>query len=421
MLNYLSLRAKSIKGEIRRNADDFAVEEIMPDGTVLELDKPIERPDSGTGFAHFVLQKNDWSTPDAAREIAKRLKISGKRINYAGTKDKRAVTTQLMSAFGVKKEEILDLKIKDMKILGAWESDKKIDLGALLGNRFRIRVFGGIDEKTINEIYSELDGKFPNYFGPQRFGANRGNTHKIGEMIARSDLRGAVEAFLTDCEGEENAEAIAARKQLKEEGDYGKALQYFPKHLKFERMVLQHLAEHQYDFANALRKLPRQILLLFVHAFQSHLFNIMLSERIAGGNLELEEGEYFCGEKYGFPDLETKLETGSQMSKGLCEESFDLSKDENRKLETGMGWLVGKIIGYETGLNEREKEILERFEIRKEDFRIRPLPEINSKGTFRTLLAPMKDFQYRDGVFAFSLPSGSYATSALREFIKDLW
>lgn len=403
MLNYLSSRAKSIKGEIRRNAEDFAVEEIMPDGTVLELDEPVGRPDSGTGFAHFVLQKNDWSTPDAALEIAKRLKISGKRINYAGTKDKLAVTTQLMSAFGVKKEEILDLGIKDMKILGAWESNEKIGLGALLGNRFRIRVFGEVDEKTINEIHSELGGKFPNYFGPQRFGANRGNTHKIGEMIARSDLRGAVEAFLTDCEGEENAEAVAARKQLKEDGDYGKALQYFPKHLKFERMVLQHLAEHRYDFANALRKLPRQILLLFVHAFQSHLFNIMLSERIAEGELKLEEGEFYCGEKSGFPDIGTKLET------------------EDRKLETGLGWLAGKIIGYESEPNEREKELLERFDIRKEDFRMRVMPEINSKGTYRTLLAPMKDFHYEKDVFEFSLPSGSYATSALREFIKDLW
>ncbi|VVB98304.1 putative tRNA pseudouridine synthase D [uncultured archaeon] len=213
-------------------------------------------------------------------------------------------------------------------------------------------------------------------------------------MLVQSDLRGAVESYLMGHEGETNSYAVEARKKLAEDKDYRKALGYFPKHLRLERLMLIHLAEQPYDHANALRGLPRQILLLFVHAFQSHLFNIMLSERLAEGELRPEEGEYCCGEKYGFPDLEKK---------------------------TGTGWTAGRLIGYETELNEREKELLERFNVRKEDFKMRALPEINSKGTYRTLLSPMKDFEYKDNVFAFSLPSGSYATSALREFIKDLW
>lgn len=403
MLSYLSSKTKSVAGEIKQTPQDFAVEEIMPDGTVLELDKALERPSTGSQFVHFILQKQDWGTSDAAREIASRLHISPKRVNYAGTKDKRAITTQLMSAFGVKKENVLGLKMAGMKILGAWHADEKVDLGMLLGNRFKIRVEGEIDETDVRAIAAELGGRFPNYFGPQRFGSTRANTHIIGEKLLRSDLRGAVETYLMGGEGETNAYATEARRQLREEKDYRKALQYFPKHLKLERLMLLHLADHPYDYANALRKLPRQVLLLFVHAFQSHLFNLMLSERLGEGALEPEDGEYFCGERSGFPDLEKKIETG------------------NGKPETERSWLAGRIIGYETGLNEREKEMLERLEIRKEDFRMRVLPEINSKGTCRTLLAPMKDFYYKDGVFSFSLPSGSYATSALREFIKDLW
>lgn len=393
MLNFLSSEEKRVKGEIKQNASDFRVEEIGLDGAVFELDKSIERVSSGSKFVHFILQKEDWSTPDAAREIAKRLRISPKRINYAGTKDKKAVTTQLMSAYGARREDVLGLKILGMKILGAWNSDEKIEMGELLGNRFRIKAGGEIDAEIINEIYAELGGKFPNYFGPQRFGGSRGNTHLIGEKLIQSDLRGAVEEYLLNYEGETNAYAIEARKKLREEMDYRNALTYFPKHLKLERLLLLGLAENPRDYAGALRRLPRQVLLLFVHAFQSHLFNIVLSERIKEG-LETEEAEYYCGEKYGFPDLEKKTEKG---------------------------WLVGKIIGYETETNEREKELLERFGIRKEDFRMRALPEINSKGTYRTLLAPMKDFRYKENVFSFSLPSGSYATSALREFIKDLW
>ncbi|MEW6528443.1 MAG: tRNA pseudouridine(13) synthase TruD [Candidatus Micrarchaeota archaeon] len=400
MLNYLSSKPKQIDCAIKQEVSDFIVEEIMEDGTILECNKQIKRANNGSQFVHFVLQKENWSTTDATRKIASCLHISPKRINYAGTKDKRAITTQLMSAFGIKKESIVDLKISGMKILGAWNSKKKVELGTLLGNRFKIKISEKINEKKISEAFSELNGKFPNYFGPQRFGGTRENTHKIGEAVLRSELRSAVEMYLMDYTNETNAYAIEARKQLCEERDYKKALAYFPKHLKLERLMLLHLAKYPNDYGGALRKLPRQILLLFVHAFQSYIFNIMLSERLCEGEskidkLKLEEGEYYCGEKFGFPDLEKKT----------------VKNIDNK-------WIAGKIIGYQSELNERESGILERFNIRKTDFRIKALPEINSKGTYRTLLAPLKDFCFKEDVFRFSLPSGSYATSALREFVN---
>ncbi|MBU0586755.1 tRNA pseudouridine(13) synthase TruD [Candidatus Micrarchaeota archaeon] len=392
--SYLSNKEKAIKGRIKDNPSDFIVEEIGVDGKVFAMDEKITKENSGSQFVHFVLQKENWSTPDTAREIASRLHISPKRINYAGTKDKKAITVQLMSAFGVKKEAVLEIKILGMKILGAWNSTDKVEMGMLLGNRFKIRVDGEVDSAIVDVIAEELNVKFPNYFGPQRFGGTRNKTHRIGEMLLRHDLRGAVESYLMDYEGETNQYAIEARKKLKEEQDYQKAVDYFPKHLRMERLLLIHLAKNKYDYANALRKLPRPVLLLFVHAFQSYIFNVMVSERLGEGELSKEEGEYFCKEKFGFPDLDANSDSG---------------------------WLVGKIIGYETVLNEREKELLERFDIMQKDFQMKSIPEINSKGTYRTLLAPMKDFEYNDNVFSFSLPSGSYATSVLREFIKDLW
>lgn len=393
-LSYLSSKTKSIKGKIKESSSDFSVEEILPDGTILELNKPIKQPDTGTKFLCFVLQKEGWSTLDAVRKIASKFHISPERINYAGIKDKQATTTQLLSVHGIKNKDLQDLKINGIKILGSWYSNKKIGLGSLMGNRFRIAVKGKINKKIVNEIINELDYKFPNYFGLQRFGVLRSNTHLIGKKLVQNDLRGVVETYLMDYEKETNNYAKQARKQLCEDNDYKKALRYFPKHLKFERTMLFQLAEHPQDFKNALSKLPKRLLLLFVHAFQAHLFNIMLSERIAEGRLKLEEGEYYCREKFGFPDL----------------------KDKSKK-----GWIVGKIIGYETKLNKREKEILERSGIKKQDFKIKEFPQISSKGAYRTLLAPIKNFTYMKNTFEFSLPAGSYATSALREWIKDLW
>ncbi|MBI4399182.1 tRNA pseudouridine(13) synthase TruD, partial [Candidatus Micrarchaeota archaeon] len=240
----------------------------------------------------------------------------------------------------------------------------------------------------------ELNGVTPNYFGEQRFGSVRKNTHLVGREILVGNFKGAVLNYLTFTNNEENEDAVIARKELASDLDYSKALKDFPRHLKYEKIILNHLAKNPNDFVNSLRKLPRGLLLMFVHAYQSYIFNVLLSKRISTGNLKPEEGEYTCAlNDYGFPDLEKK---------------------------TKKGFLVGKLIGYESSLNEVEKELFEKEAIDKEMFKIKSLPEISSKGSFRTLLTPLKDFNYKvdeELILSFSLQAGSYATVVLREFI----
>jgi len=453
MLAYLS-KTPGIGGTIKSVPEDFLVEEIQEDGTVLGLGSPVfssegtgelvpkghmvSRPDQPGRFVHFVLQKNNWSTSSALSEIADRLRMNPRYLNAAGNKDKTAITTQLASVMGASKEAVLALNIKDIKINGAWTAPDKVRMGALLGNRFTIKIqdtkadanadtdtsereggFVGVVGERVNLIFGELGGLFPNYFGEQRFGSARKNTAQIGEMILRDGFEDAVRLFLCGVEGETNEEARLARMQLAETNDYARALSYFPKNLKLERSMLDYLAKKQ-DYPGALKQLPRNILLLFIHAFQSEMFNQLLSERIkeserdgsgfgggergigfVGGTsgetvrgnvgLVLERGEYYCGETLGFPDI---------------------NKTEAE------GWIAGKIIGYETPLNAREEALLEKLNIQKELFRLKSLPEIASRGTYRTLLAPMKDFNFNSDscVFRFSLPAGAYATVAMREF-----
>ncbi len=425
-LSYLS-SSSGIGGRIKSTPEDFRVEEIQEDGTIFEIDKEITGPMAsdaasvgghGCRFTHFVLQKTDWSTSSAISEIARRFHSGQSRFNTAGTKDKSAITTQLVSGFGFRPEQLRSIRIKDIQINGAWLAKDKVRIGQLLGNRFSVRVRDVLLNATpdatspdasevqsrVDKIFEEL-GKycesgscFPNYFGEQRFGSTRKNTHKIGLHLVKGDFESAVKSLLCDTEGEENTEASAARKQLAADGDHQKALQYFPKHLRLERTVIANLATRQGDYAGALRKLPRSILLLYIHAVQSHIFNISLSERIKISSkdqkpLELEDGEFYCGETLGFPDTDRTDATGH---------------------------LVGRIIGYETMLNERERILLESLGIDKEQFRLPKIPELASKGTKRILLAPMKDFNFepKTTTFRFSLPSGCYATVAMREFMK---
>lgn len=398
-LSYFSC-SPGIGGSIQQVPEDFLVEEITSEGDCLRLNASRLNPEGSGKFLHFVLQKYNWTTNEAIKTVAQRLRASFRRFNFAGNKDRCSISTQLCSGFAIKKEDLQRVRIKDIWINGMWYANDKVHLGQLLGNRFTINVRGcepNSTEKAI-VVYQELKGKIPNYFGEQRFGSARRHTHIIGEKILQGRMEEAAWLYLTDSEGERNEAATQARKALGEHRDFSQALKEFPAHLHYERVLLHHLVEHPNDFTNAFRRFPRNLLLLFIHAFQSALFNQMLSDRLAEGELKCEEGEYSCGENfYGFPDISTKQETGNG--------------------KPGI-WIAGKLIGYETKLNERERQALEKIGIEQSAFKLPHIPEIHSQGTFRPLLVPLKNFSFEaDSIFRFELPSGSYATVAMREFL----
>ena len=66
---------------------------------------------------------------------------------------------------------------------------------------------------------------------------------------------------------------------------------------------------------------------------------------------------------------------------------------------------------------------MEKVGISKESFKVSNMPELNCKGSRRVLFAPFNGFstsEENNGVrFSFSLPSGSYATVLLDEFVKS--
>jgi tRNA pseudouridine13 synthase len=394
MLSFLS-RSAGIGGIIKSAPQDFLVEEIAPDGAIYELGRQYSRPGEAGPYVHFILQKKNWTTASAISEISRNIGVQQRNFNTAGMKDKVSISTQLCSVSGTTKGRLESLSIRDIWINGAWEAAGRVRMGQLLGNRFTIRVREVSAEDAdarSDAILAELSGRFPNYFGGQRFGSGRKNTHLVGEKLLRGELEDALIMFLCDSANERNEQVSKARKELADTRDFERALQSFPRHLRLERSIIAYLAKNPDGYANAFRRLPRNILLLFIHAFQSHLFNRMLSDRIGEGGAELEQGEYFCGETLGFPDT---------------------------KKTEAEGWICGKLIGYGTALNGREEELLESCGLAKDAFRMKALPEIASKGSFRTLFAPLRDFGFKEDTFRFSLPSGSYATVAMREFMDE--
>ena len=81
-------------GTLRNTPDDFEVSEIA-------------NHTMSTGpYLICVLKKKNWDQHRAIKAIASGLGISQQRISFAGTKDKRAITTQYISIYNCSENDI---------------------------------------------------------------------------------------------------------------------------------------------------------------------------------------------------------------------------------------------------------------------------------------------------------------------------
>jgi tRNA pseudouridine13 synthase len=400
-------KGKRATGSIKSSPEDFKVEEITQNGTILKLDTKYTPAELGLEekegeFAMFVMQKYNWNTTQALQNVAQKVHRGIKSTGFAGTKDKTAQSTQLCSIFGADLELLRSINLKDVKINGAWKSDKKMELGMLSGNHFTITIQNAKDFEQTAKNVADLNGIFPNYFGAQRFGSRK-NNHEIGLSILKGDFQSAAMQFLTDTNNEINDEAREARSRLADDHDFTAALDYFPTYLKYERTILDYLSKSERNFANAIKRLPRSLTLMLIHSVEDHIFNAELESLIKEGRVSPQNGDVVCA-----PD----------------EKRFYRLSDSWKYEKGGRdGLMVGNVLGYETKEpTEFEKEELDKLGLKLDAFKVKGMPELNSKGTTRVLFAPFRDFEIGsvadNPTLSFSLPSGSYATVFLEELIE---
>lgn len=411
---FLTEGVPGIGGKLRKVPEDFVVEEVSI--------RPPEAPDGRYVIAE-VWHRN-WEANRLVRRLGSNLRVSRSKVGFAGTKDGRSVATQLMS-FDAPLEAVQALSIPDVRIAGAYRARRMINIGDLIGNRFRVCVSDiepGVDAKAIcDKARARLDevGGFPNFFGIQRFGSVRPITHLIGKDLIRGDFEGAVMRYIANPMEDEDSDANAARRALQESRDFERALGEFPKKLTFERTMISYLRDKPDDYLGALRTLPKNLLMMFVHAYQSYLFNKTLSERIRAGMSisQPEVGDLVLPlSKSNVPDHDTPIP--------VTEDNLDKA---TRNAREGKAFVSGLIYGTDSQfaggrMGEIERRTVEAEKIERLDFQIVGLREASSKGTRRELLAPYKGISIDVGdgkaAFRFTLNKGCYATTLMREFMK---
>ena len=425
-------RTEGIGGVIKESVDDFIVEEMLVDGSKAIVTGAVPSRVIGSSaqkqrFLLCLMVKRNWDTFIATKSVAKSLGIDQGRVQFAGIKDARAVTAQHITIENIQAEDTARIDVKGVKVTPIGYIREMLSLFYLLGNNFtitakNIAVPDSVMQERVQQTIQELAeiGGIPNYFGHQRFGTTRPVTHRVGKALSQGRFEDAAMLFIANPGPYEHPHSRQARQQLQDTHDFKAASQNYPKQLRFERMMLTHLAENPTDYVGAFRRLPEKLLALFVQADQSYLFNRFLSERLKRG-LPLNEatvGDFAVGvERSGLP-MTTMEKVVTEANLAQVNETIKAGKLRVALPIYGMRQRVsGGVMG------EIEREILQSEGIGDGPVRLNELSRVGGKGGLRTALAPVKDFRLlsaADGKVqvSFMLLRGCYATILLRELIK---
>lgn len=288
----------------------------------------------------------------------------------------------MVSAFKIPRERLERLRIKDLSLEIIGYGDEPVSLGTLKGNKFAItaRDLKPIEiTKLENNFHKIKKPGFRNYFGEQRFG--KGNTQAIGKYVLQGKLSDAVKEIICFA-GEKEREEVKDAKTFaaKNWGDWQAIIERFPEHLHLEKDALRWLTKNKADFAGALRVLPKHIRKLYIHAYQSWLWNsALLSLKTVKGSLPV-------------PGWKTKL----------GKDKFSLVV----------------------------KKLLEKDNLALESFKCARMPELAVSGEKRQAIVKPKHFTInapeadelnkgkRKVKLSFELPKGSYATVLLELLFK---
>jgi tRNA pseudouridine13 synthase len=162
-------------GAIRASPEDFRVDEV-----------PAYLPSGAGPHLYVRIEKRGRTTRDAVRALAHALGVAERDAGFAGMKDKDAVTTQWLSFPVAKDPDPAALAGAGLRVLEISRHANKLRTGHVRANRFSLLVRGGDPGRARAAAEALAARGLPNFFGPQRFGAE-GRNAEVGRALLRGE------------------------------------------------------------------------------------------------------------------------------------------------------------------------------------------------------------------------------------------
>ena len=213
----------------------------------------------------YIVKKVSIDTLSMCRTLAKVLNC--RKYLFLGLKETDAVTFQVVLFRGCPSIVPMYIRGKHLEAI-FWQCNA--ELITHHSNRFRLMMHVRDIETFICRL-NQLKAlkKILNFFGYQRFGSRRPVSHLIGRAIVKREWDTAIRYLCNEAMPYENVETITARVAwIYNDKSNRNSLTIFP-----ERRVCYSPTSS----LRALQTLPRDLLILYVNAYQSYLFNLALS------------------------------------------------------------------------------------------------------------------------------------------------
>ncbi|KAH0543271.1 hypothetical protein FGG08_002435 [Glutinoglossum americanum] len=295
-------------------------------------------------YLHFTLYKENKDTMEVISFLAKQLRIQPRSLQFAGTKDRRAVTVQRISAHRLDARKLAGMNkfLRGSRVGGFEYKNEGLSLGDLAGNEFVITLRDckfpdtkgmRFQEKLTTAKIKVMDSAlnleqkgFLNYYGLQRFGTFATGTHEVGMQMLQGNFQRACEQILSFSE-----EALAAANDpqtllpdgpmvssddirraialdlFKKTGQGKEALDRLPRKFSAESALIKHLSQSgkAKDWQGALQQISRPLRLMYVHAYQSLVWNIVAGERWKRWGDKVVEGDLVLVRDHGGVEADT--------------------------------------------------------------------------------------------------------------------
>jgi tRNA pseudouridine13 synthase len=381
--------------KIKVKPEDFVVEEL--------IDIPLIK---NGAYTILQLKKRYWNTLDVIDSIARKLRVPKKLFSRAGLKDRYSLSTQYLSFRGDIKHTIRE---KNFTLTPIGKTQRAISPLCLIGNRFSItlRSLETRDIETILKNYSDVKAfGIPNYFDEQRFGSARHRKGFFAKELMLKHYNGALRLLL--CYPYKEDSRVLKRFKNCCQQHWKKWIVCLPLATQQVRGIIDHLVAQPKDYRGAIKEIDKDMLNLYLLAYQSYLFNQTLSLFVEHYGNGLTHLPYSMGNFVFYRNVED-FQTLYDLTLPMINE------------KTSLQGITGKVI---RSILRQEGIAQKNFALQKMRFR-----GVRFKHFLRQAIVVPQHFHLErpqdDDVYkckkkirlTFTLPPGSYATLLIKRLL----